>query len=267
MWNDDVSDWAAALTYYAILAVLPALLVSVSLVGLVSASTTDVLVAHVTAWAPAEAGAALHDALLEMAEERSAALTLLLVGAVSAVWSASSYVAVFRRALHALHGTPDTRPVWRTAFRTVRTALTVLALLLGSACLLVLSGSMAEALGRRAGLGGSGTAAWSLLRWPALLALVAVLVLVLFRTGPVAARCLRHALPGGVLAALLWLTASAGFTAYASGMGTYSRLYGSLAGVVVFLIWLWVSNLALLAGAQFAAELSKLESSGGRPTG
>ncbi|MER7661677.1 YihY/virulence factor BrkB family protein [Streptomyces sp. NPDC096193] len=258
MWNDDVSDWAAALTYYAILALLPALLVSVSVIGLVSDATTDTLIAHVTAWAPAEAGSALQESLRGMASERSAALTLVAAGGVSALWSASSYVAVFRRALHALHGAEDTRPALRTAYRIVLTAITVLALLVVSAVVLVTSGPLAAMLGRWAGIGEGGAAAWSLLKWPVLVALVAVLVMVLFRTGPPSARCLRHALPGGVLAGVLWLAASAGFTAYVSGFGTYSRLYGSLAGIVVFLIWLWVSNLALLAGAQFTAELHRL---------
>ncbi|WP_435835507.1 YihY/virulence factor BrkB family protein [Streptomyces avermitilis] len=259
MWRDDVSDWAAALTYYAILALLPAMLMAVSLIGLVSPRVTDDLIAHVTAWAPAESGNTLHGSLRHLAGERSAALTVAIGGGVSALWSASSYLAVFRRALHAQHGVEDTRPALRTAPRILLTAVTLLALLLGSALLLVLSGSLLEALGRRAGLGGAGAAAWTLLRWPALLALVALLVLVLFRTGPREVRELRHALPGGMLAALLWLTASAGFTAYASGLGAYSRLYGSLAGVVVFLVWLWVSNLALLAGAQFTAELTRAE--------
>ncbi|MFG3365598.1 YihY/virulence factor BrkB family protein [Streptomyces sp. NPDC090032] len=257
MWNDDVSDWAAALTYYSILALLPAMLVTVSLIGLVSPATTDALIAHVTAWAPAESGEALHSALRHMAHQRSAALTVTIAGAVSALWSASSYSAVFRRALHTLHGVRDTRPAWRKAHRILLTACTLLALLVASALVLVLSGSLAQSLGHRLGLGDAGAAAWNLLKWPALLCLVALLVLVLFRSGPPAARGWRHGLPGGLLAALIWLVASAGFTFYASQLGTYSKLYGSLAGVVVFLVWLWVSNLALLAGAQFGVELDR----------
>lgn len=257
MWNDDVSDWAAALTYYAILALLPAMLVTVSLIGLVTPATTDALIAHVTAWAPAESGAALHGVLRHMAHERSAALTVTIAGAVSALWSASSYSAVFRRALHTLHGVRDTRPVWRKAHRILLTACTLLALLVASALVLVLSGSLAQSLGHWLGLGDTVAAAWNVLKWPTLLCLVALLVLVLFRSGPPAARGWRHGLPGGLLAAVIWLVASAGFTFYASQFGTYSRLYGSLAGGVVFLVWLWVSNLALLAGAQFGVELNR----------
>ncbi|MGW9023446.1 YihY/virulence factor BrkB family protein [Streptomyces sp. NPDC055722] len=261
MWRDDVSDWAAALTYYAILALLPTLLMTLSLIGAISPHLNDALTARVTTWAPAEAGSALHSTLLRLAGERSAAVTVAVGGGASALWSASSYLAVFRRALHDRHGVADTRPALRKAHRILLTAVTLLALLFCSALLLVLGGPMVRDLGRWAGLGEAGTAVWALMRWPALVAVVALLVLVLFRTGPPEARALRHALPGGVLAAALWLAASFCFTAYAAGLGTYSRLYGSLAGVVVFLVWLWMSHLSLLAGAQFTAELARGASS------
>ncbi|MFK4070804.1 YihY/virulence factor BrkB family protein [Streptomyces sp. NPDC029674] len=263
MWNDDVSDWAAALTYYAILAVLPALLVTVSLISLVSPATTQELIAEVTDWAPAESGNSLHAALSEMAEARSAALTVVIAGAVSALWSASSYAAVFRRALHAMHGIEDCRPTLRKAHRVLMTALTLLALLVASALLLVLTGSIAEGVGRRIGLGDAGQTAWAVLKWPALVCLVLLLVLVLFRNAPPTARGWRHILPGGMLSALLWLLSSGLFTLYATVFGTYGKLYGSLAGVVVFLVWLWVSNLALLAGAQFTVEVERARSARG----
>ncbi|MEV6027386.1 YihY/virulence factor BrkB family protein [Streptomyces sp. NPDC052036] len=259
MWRDDVSDWAAALTYYAILALLPTFLMTFSLIGAVSPHLTDALIMRVTAWAPAEAGAALHSTLRRLAGERSAALTVAVGGGASALWSASSYLAVFRRALHDQHGVADNRPALRKAHRILLTAVTLLPLLFGSALLLVLSGPLVRALGRWAGLGEASETVWVLLRWPALMALVALLVLVLFRTGPPQARTLRHAVPGGVLAAALWLAASVSFTAYADGLGAYSRLYGSLAGVVVFLVWLWMSHLSLLAGSQFTAELTRAE--------
>ncbi|MFI9646477.1 YihY/virulence factor BrkB family protein [Streptomyces sp. NPDC052040] len=266
MWRDDVSDWAAALTYYAILALLPTFLMTFSLIGAVSPHLTDALIMRVTAWAPAEAGAALHSTLRRLAGERSAAVTVAVGGGASALWSACSYLAVFRRALHDQYGVADNRPALRKAPRILLTAGVLLPLLFGSALLLVLSGPLVRAVGRWAGLGEAGETAWELLRWPALMALVALLVLVLFRTGPPQARAWRQAVPGGVLAAVLWLTASACFTAYATGLGAYSRLYGSLAGVVVFLVWLWMSHLSLLAGAQFTAELTRAEREGTETT-
>ncbi|MET8135710.1 MULTISPECIES: YihY/virulence factor BrkB family protein [unclassified Streptomyces] len=255
MWNDDVSDWAAALTYYAILAVLPAMLVMVIAFGLISPDTAEQFIAHVTAYAPAQSGAELHQALGEMLRQRSAAWTLLVAGSASALWSACSYLAVFRRALHRMHDVADRRSAWRTAHRLVLTALALLGLLVVSALVLLLTGPVAEAAGRVFGLDGTVAVAWNLLRWPLLMCLVSLLVLVVFHTGPPPARR-RYSLPGGLLAAFLWLAVSAGFALYASGFGTYSRLYGSLAGPVVFLVWLWLSNLALLAGAQFTVELN-----------
>ncbi len=263
LWNDDLSDWAAALTYYAILALLPALLVTVSVIGLANPGATDALIADITAFAPAESGSALRRPLEAATQERTAVWLLVVTGSVSAVWSASSYLAVFRRAMHAMHRVKDTRPPLRQAHIIVVSAVGLLVLLMASAFALVLTGPLARWLGRRAGLAQAGETVWEGLKWPVLLCLVACLILVLFSTGPRSARSLRGALPGGVLAAFLWLVASAGFALYATHIASYSRLYGSLAGVVVFLIWIWFTNLALLTGAQFNVELARSDDQGG----
>ena len=259
LWNDDLSDWAAALTYYAILALLPALLVTVSVIGLANPGATDALIADITAFAPAESGAALRRPLEAATHERTAVWLLVATGSVSAVWSASSYLAVFRRAMHAMHHVKDTRPALRQAHIIVVSAIGLLVLLMSSAFALVLTGPLARWLSRRLGLAQAGETLWEVLKWPVLLCLVACLIVVLFSTGPRSARSVRHALPGGVLAAFLWLIASAGFALYATHIGSYSRLYGSLAGLVVFLIWIWFTNLALVTGAQFNVELARAE--------
>ncbi|MFJ6850631.1 YihY/virulence factor BrkB family protein [Streptomyces sp. NPDC091271] len=259
LWNDDLSDWAAALTYYAILALLPALLVTVSVIGLANPGATNALIADITAFAPAESGAALRRPLEAATHERTAVWLLVATGSVSAVWSASSYLAVFRRAMHAMHQVKDTRPPLRQAHIIVVSAIGLLVLLMTSAFVLVLTGPLARWLGRRVGLAQAGEALWEGLKWPVLLFLVACLILVLFSTGPRSARNIRRALPGGVLAALLWLIASAGFALYATHVASYSRLYGSLAGLVVFLIWIWFTNLALITGAQFNVELARTD--------
>ncbi|MGW2263234.1 YihY/virulence factor BrkB family protein [Streptomyces koyangensis] len=264
-WRDDVSDFAAALTYYAILAVLPALLVVVIAFGLVSPDTAERFVGQVTAWAPGGSGASLREVLTRVVRVDSTAWTLLVTGGASALWSASSYLAVSRRALHRMYGVRDRRSPWGKAHRIVATALALLALLLVSSLLLMLTEPVAESIGRLLGLDAGVAWAWSVLRWPLLLCLVACLVVVVFRNGPVAARRRAHSIPGGVLAATLWLTASAGLALYASVLSTYSRLYGSLAGIVVFLVWLWLSNVALLLGAQFTAELCRAEGGPGAP--
>ncbi|MBT2375875.1 YihY/virulence factor BrkB family protein [Streptomyces sp. ISL-111] len=257
LWNDDITDWAAALTYYAILALLPALLVTVSVIGLANPDATTALIADITAFAPAESGEALRRPLEAATEKRSAVWLLVATGSVSAVWSACSYLAVFRRAMHAMHGVRDNRPPLRQAHVIVVSAIGLLVLLMTSALALVLTGPLARWLAGRVGLPHEGETLWVVLKWPVLLCLVACLIMVLFSTGPRSARGVRRGLPGGVLAAFLWLTASALFALYATQVGSYSRLYGSLAGLVVFLIWVWFANLSLLAGAQFNVELDR----------
>ncbi|WBB58118.1 YihY/virulence factor BrkB family protein [Streptomyces sp. WMMC500] len=258
LWNDDISDYAAALTYYAILTVLPTLFVTLTVIGLADPSGTEALIAYVTGLAPAGSGTALNDALHDVTRGDSTAWILTVVGVASAVWSACSFLSVFRRALHAMYGTPDSRPVLRRAPAILAMALLLLTLLVSGALTLVVTAPVARALGRPFGLGEQSAAAWEFLRWPFLVFVAALLVLLLFRSGPPESRTVMHAIPGGLLAGALWLLASAGFAFYASyAAWTYSRLYGSLAGVVVFLIWLWFSNLALLAGAQFNALLAR----------
>ncbi|MFF0201222.1 YihY/virulence factor BrkB family protein [Streptomyces sp. NPDC005017] len=264
LWREDATDWAAALTYYAVLTLFPTLLVALSLLGIVGRPGGGHAVDQVAAVVPGQARPAMLSALESMSQQETPARLLAAFGTVGALWSASSYLSVFRRALHAMNRATDRRPLWKKAPLTVITALTLLTLLVSSVLALVLTGDAARAAGRILGVDAVGVAAWNILKWPLLACLATVMVLVLFRSGQAAAYGLRHRAVGGLLAVVLWLLASAGFTLYtANYAGTYDRLYGSLAGIVVFLVWLWISNLALLAGAQFNAELAKIRQ--GRP--
>ncbi|MFG2985533.1 YihY/virulence factor BrkB family protein [Streptomyces sp. NPDC048258] len=254
VWSDNLADHAAALTYYAVLALLPALVIAVSLVGLLGRATRDRLITDLTSYAPPQSAEVLRDALGGLSAEQSSIWALLISGVLSALWSACSYLAVFRRALHTMHRVPDTRPPLRAAHTLVINAVLLLILLVVGAVGLVVSGPLARWVAQSAG-GGSPDGI-ALLRWPVLLGVVTLLVLILFRTGPAQSRGTRRGLPGGVLAALLWLAASGLFTLYTE-LDTYGRLYGSLAGIVVFLVWLWFANLALLTGAQFNAERAR----------
>lgn len=256
LWHDNIADYAAALTYYAVLALVPALLVSVSLVGLAGVGTRESLILDLTSYAPPQSAQVLREALEGLTSTPSSLWALLISGVLSALWSASSYLAVFRRALHAMYRLPDTRPPLRAAHVLVLTATALLALLVAGAASLVATGPLARRLA--AAVGHPGTDVVAVLRWPVLLAIVTGLVLILYRTGPARGRGRRRGFSGGVLAAVLWLGASVVFTLYTQ-FGTYSRLYGSLAGIVVFLVWLWFTNLALLAGAQFNAVRARSE--------
>ncbi|WP_230423420.1 YihY/virulence factor BrkB family protein [Streptomyces radicis] len=273
MWRDDIDHWAAALTYYSVLAVFPTLMVAVSVAGVADPRAAHQLIAEVTSLLPAGSGAEVRSVLGQPRDERSTAWLVIAVGSASAWLSAYNYLSVFRRVLHGMHGVEDHRPPWRSVPRMMMASLGLLWLLVGSATVLILTGGAVRSIGRLLGTGEAGTTAWNVLKWPLLLVLVTGLVLVLFRTGPAGTRAPHRAVPGGALAVGLWLVASAGFALYASHVPTYNRLYGSLAGIIVFLVWLWVSNLALLTGAQFNAELARLRTAaprlatpgGGRP--
>ncbi|GGM97420.1 YihY/virulence factor BrkB family protein [Streptomyces fuscichromogenes] len=257
VWNDDITDWAAALTYYAVLALFPVLLVVLSILGLTIPTAKPQVIDRMAQAAPLASRALLRSTLRQMAGQSSTAWTVIVLGGSAALWSGSSYLSVFRRALHAMHRISSHRPVWRTAPRIIATALVLVTLLLTSTIAMAITGSLARRLGRVLDLGTGPQAAWDTLRWPVVAVVAVVLVLVLYRSGPAPTRAIRKMAPGGGLAVVLVLTVSLGFTVYTSHVGTYHRLYGSLAGVVVFLIWLWLSNLALLVGAQFNAELAK----------
>ncbi|MFH9983562.1 YihY/virulence factor BrkB family protein [Streptomyces sp. NPDC017179] len=257
IWDDDVTDWAAALTYYAVLALFPVLLVILSIVGLTIPTAKPEVIDRLSQAAPVASRALLRGTLRQMAEQSSAAWTLIFLGGAGALWSGSSYLSVFRRALHAMHGVSARRPVWRTAPRIIATALVLISLLLTTTLALFLTGSLTRRLGRALDLGTGPQAVWGALRWPVVAAVAVALVLVLYRSGPEPSRPVRKMAPGGTLAVGLLLAVSLGFGVYTSHASTYHRLYGSLAGAVVFLVWLWLANLALLAGAQFNAELAK----------
>lgn len=257
VWNDDVTDWAAALTYYAVLALFPVLLVILSIVGLTVPTAKPEVIDRMAQAVPVASRALLRSTLRQLTEQSSAAWTLVFLGGAGALWSGSSYLSVFRRALHAMHRVSAHRPVWRTAPRIIVTALVLITLLLTSTLTLFLTGSLARRLSRALDLGSGPQAAWDALRWPVVAAVAVAMVLVLYRSGPASSRPVRRMAPGGALAVMLLLAVSVGFAVYTSHIGAYHRLYGSLAGVVIFLIWLWLSNLALLVGAQFNAELAK----------
>ncbi|MFF8831170.1 YihY/virulence factor BrkB family protein [Streptomyces sp. NPDC015131] len=257
VWEDDLTDWAAALTYYAVLAVFPACLVVVFSLALLGTGSPHDVVAQVAAFVPAAARPVLAEALAGSGDSPSAGRVLLVLTGAAALWSASSYLAVFRRALHAMYGVPDCRPAWRALPATLLRALAVLALLVSGILTLTAAERVARAIGRGTGTDHQVALVWAGLKWPLLFMVVVGLVLLLFRSGPREARGLRRTVAGGTLAVLLWLLASVGFAFYAAHIATYSRLYGSLAGVVAFLVWLWVSHVVLLAGAQFNAELAR----------
>jgi membrane protein len=256
--EDNLTDWAAALTYYAVLAIFPALIVLVSILGLVGESATQPLIDNLGTVAPGPAKEIFTSAIENLQGDQGAAGVLFVVGLLAALWSASGYVAAFMRASNAIYDMEEGRPIWKTL--PVRVGLTIVLLLLlaVSTIAVVLTGGLAEKVGDLVGLGSTVVDAWNIAKWPVLLLVVSFMFALLYWAAPnVKHPGFRWISPGGVLAVIGWLIASGAFALYVSNFGSYNKTYGALGGVVVFLVWLWISNIMILLGAEFNAELER----------
>jgi membrane protein len=256
--EDNLTDLAAALTYYGILAIFPAVIALISIVGLVGHSATNTLISNLDKLAPSTARTVFTSAINGLAKSRSAAGVLFIVGILGALWSASGYVAAFMRASNQIYEVEEGRPFWMTI--PVRFAVTVVMLLLLaiSAMAVVITGGLAGKVGSLIGVGGTAVQVWDIAKWPVLLLVVSFMFSILYWASPnVKHPGFRWISPGGVLAVATWVIASGLFALYVSQFGSYNKTYGTLAGVIIFLVWLWISNVAILLGAEFNAELER----------
>lgn len=257
--DDQCTDLAAALTYYAVLALFPASIAILSLVGLFGQGqgSVDTLLQVLRDVGADGAANTIEPTLVELSQARGAGLGLL-VGLAAALWSASGYVGAFGRGMNRIYEIDEGRPVWK--LRPAMLGVTVVTVLLAALVLLglVLTGPMARAVGDAVGLGSTAVTVWSIAKWPVMLAVVVLIVAILYYTTPnVRQPRFRWISVGAVVAIVVWVLASAGFGLYVANFSNYNRTYGSLAGVVVFLLWLWLTNLALLFGAELDAELER----------
>ncbi|MFF8386331.1 YihY/virulence factor BrkB family protein [Streptomyces kanasensis] len=256
--DDELPDRAAALTYYGVLSVFPALLVMVSLLGVVGDSATRSVLDNLGGLAPGAVRDLLSDAVRQLQGSGSTSGVMAIVGLVAAVWSASGYVAAFIRTANAVYDVPEGRPVWKLTPLRVFLTLVLMVLLAVSAVIVVFTGPVARRAGEAIGVGEAAVATWDIAKWPVLVVLVVLMVALLYWRAPnVRGPGLRWLGPGSVLAVLLWLLASGGLALYVANFGAYNKTYGTLAGVVVFLVWLWLSNLAVLLGLELNAELAR----------
>jgi membrane protein len=254
----NLSDWAAALTYYAILAIFPALIVLVSLLGLVGESATQPLIDNVGKLAPGPARDIFVGAITGIQENQGAAGVLFVIGIAVALWSASGYVGGFMRASNAIYGVEEGRPFWKK--RPVQLGITIALVLMTAAVAvaLVLTGPLAQTVGDIVGVGDTAVTVWSIAKWPVMLAVVVTMLAFLYWAAPnVKQPKFRWLTPGGALALVGWIVASVGFAFYVANFGSYNETYGAIGGVIVFLVWLWITNLAILFGAEFDAELER----------
>jgi YihY family inner membrane protein len=254
---DNLSDWAAALTYYSVLSIFPALLVLISLVDLAGPGTTQTLLANLGQVAPGSVNQILHDAITNLRQTRGSAGLLALVSLATALWLASRYIAAFMRASNAIYDVPEGRPIWKTLPIRIGVTVVVMVLLAVSAVAVVATGGLAERLGRLLGIGSTAVRVWDLAKWPVLLLIVGFLFALLYWASPNARQPFRWITPGGILAVVVWVVASVAFALYVANFGSYNKTYGSLASVIIFLVWLWLSNTAVLLGAELNAELER----------
>jgi membrane protein len=255
---DGLTDWAAALTYYAVLAIFPALIALVSILGLVGASATDPLLDNLTGLAPGPANEVLTNAIDEITASRGTAGLAFVLGLLGALWSASGYVGAFSRASNVIFEIEEGRPFWKLRPLQIGLTLLLIMLLAAMALAVVVSGPIAREVGDVIGLGDTTVTIWEIAKWPAItLAVVAIIAILYYAAPNVRQPGFHWITPGGVLALVLWLAASAGFALFVANFGSYNATYGSIAGVIVFLVWLWISNLAILLGAELNAEVER----------
>jgi membrane protein len=258
--GDNLTDWAAALTYYAVLSLFPALIALISLVGLVvePATVTRVLTETVSALGPASAVETFKSPIENITNNQQTAGVLLIVGLAGALWTASGYTGAFMRASNAIYEREEGRPFWK--LRPLQIVVTLLLVLLAALVVvaLIVSGPVAEAVGGAVGLGDTAVLAWQIAKWPVMLVVVMFMLAVLYWSAPNAkAAGFRWVSPGSVLAVVVWIVASAAFAFYVANFGSYNETYGTLGGVVVFLVWLWITNVAVLIGAELNAETER----------
>jgi membrane protein len=258
--DDNLTDRAAALTYYAVLAIFPALIVLVALVGIFGRypETTDALLRIVGKLAPHSAVDTLRGPIKSVVQNKGGAGALLGVGLLGSLWSASGYVGAFMRASNAIYEVEEGRRFWK--LRPLQLTITLVMVLLTAvvALAVVATGPLARAVGDSVGVGHTAVTVWDYAKWPVLLVIVVTMFAVLYATAPnVRLPGFRWLTPGGLVALAIWLAASVGFAAYTTFFGAYNQVYGALGAVVVFLVWLWVTNLSILIGAEFNAELER----------
>ncbi len=255
---DNLGDLAAALTYYGVLAIFPMLIVVVSLLGLLGHSVTQSLIQNLGKAAPSDARQIFTSAIQNIQSHRSTAGILFVVGLVLALWSASGYIAAFMRASNVVWDVEEGRPIWTTVPLRLAVTLVTVVLLTVTAAAVVLTGGLADQLGNVIGVGHSAVTIWDIAKWPVLLLVVAFILAILYWAAPnVRQPGFRWVTPGGLIAVGLWVIASGAFALYVANFSSYNKTYGAMASVIIFLVWLWITNTVILLGAELNAEIER----------
>jgi membrane protein len=257
--DDNLTDWAAALTYYGVLALFPAVIALVSILGLVidKATITKVLTDTVAQLGPSSAIDTFKGPINQVTQNSTAGV-MAVVGVLTALWSASGYIGAFMRASNAIYEREEGRGFFK--LRPVQLLVTLILVMMAALVVLalVVSGPLAESIGNAVGLGSTAVTVFNIVKWPAMLVVVMVMLAILYYASPNAKQpSFKWISPGSVVAVVIWVLASAAFALYVATFASYNKTYGALAGVVVFLVWLWITNLAVLFGAELNAEAER----------
>jgi membrane protein len=255
--EDNLTDWAAALTYYGLLALFPALIAMVAILGLFAdpKTTSQKITEIVTQIGPSSGAQTFSGPIKSITSNQSAAGILFVVGLLGALWSASGYVGAFMRASNVIYETPEGRPVWKLRPLQMLITLVMVLIIAILAVALVLTGPIVDAIASPLGIGSSVTTIWDIAKWPVMLAVLLTVIALLYYTSPnVKLRGFKWVTPGSIVAVVVWLVASALFAFYVANFGSYDKTYGTLGGVIVALVWLWITNLAILFGQELNAE-------------
>ncbi|GAA4604539.1 membrane protein [Actinoplanes octamycinicus] len=256
--QDNVSDWAAALTYYGVLSIFPGLLVIVSLLGMLNDNGQQTVQDAVHDLAPSQQLRDLVDTVLTQVQDPGKAGVAAIFGLLVAFWSASGYTAAFMRASNAIYDVPEGRPIWKTLPIRVGVTAVVGLVLVISAAIVIFTGDLARIVGDKLGLGSAAVTTWSIVKWPVLLVLVSLMFAILYWASPNAKTGgFRWVSPGGLFAVVAWVLVSVAFAIYLANFANYNKTYGTLGGVIAFLVWMWISNIAILLGAELDAELQR----------
>jgi membrane protein len=255
---DNLTDVAAALTYYGVLAIFPAAIALISIVGLIGHSATQPLIQNLGKLAPGPGRQIFTSAIQGLQRSRGTAGVLFIVGIAGALWSASGYIAAFMRASNHIYDVDEGRPFWMTVPVRLAVTLVMVLLLAASAIAVVLTGGLSRHVGDVLGVGSSAVTIWDIAKWPALLLIVSFMFSILYWASPnVRHPGFRWLSPGGLFAVAVWVIASAAFALFVANFSSYNKTYGALAAVIIFLVWLWISNTAILLGAELNAEIAR----------
>jgi len=267
--EDNLSDWAAALTYYGLLSLFPALIAMVSLIGIFGdpRSTTDSLTEIITEIGPASAAETFKGPIESITESSGTAGLAFVLGLAAALWSASGYTGAFMRASNIIYETPEGRPFWKLRPLQILVTLVMIVMMTLLAVSLVLTGPVVSAVAEPLGIGSTAVSIWNVAKWPVMVLVFLLMLALLYYASPnVKLRGFKWVTPGSLVAIVVWIVASALFAFYVSNFGSYDKTYGTLGGMIALLVWFWISNLAILFGHQLNAERERsLEIEEGRP--